>query len=440
MLQDALQIVKTLQNAGYGAYFAGGYVRDKLLGIKSHDIDIVTSARPEEVEKLFDKTVLIAKKFGIIFVVLNGKSFEVATFRKEAGYLDARRPSEIHFTNAKEDAIRRDFTINGLFYDPIAKKTIDYIGGVEDIKKKTIRFIGDPQERISEDNLRLMRAIRFKIVLGFQYDDLTFKSVRANAALIKNVSAERIRDELNKILVSPNRHIGLIELSESGLLSFIIAELEKLKGVPQPIEFHHEGDVFTHTYLALKSLPKDAPLHLSWAVLLHDIAKPQSLIREGSRIIFHDHAKIGAQMAQKILERLKFSRLEINDICWLIGNHMKIGDIAKMRPNKAYDFLLNPRFQDLIKLTTADSMGTYPRNTSLVDELEKDVKNAKSQREKMSENKKTDFITGDDLIAQGLKPGGSFKEILEATKDAILNGEIKNKQEGIDFIKNKFLK
>lgn len=440
MEKDALEIIIILQDAGYEAYFAGGYVRDKLLGLESHDIDIVTSAEPEKIEKLFDKTVPIAKKFGIIFVVLSAKNYEVATFRKEAGYLDARRPSEVHFTNAKEDATRRDFTINGLFYDPIAKKTIDFVGGVEDIKKKTIRFIGNANERIEEDNLRLMRAIRFKIVLGFQYEDATFKSVRVNANLIKNVSSERIRDELNKILICQNRHIGLVELSESGLLGFVIPELEKLKGVPQPIEYHHEGDCFTHTYLALKSLPKDAPLHLSWAVLLHDIAKPQTLIKEDGKIIFHDHAQISAEVAKKILERLKFSRVEINDICWLIENHMKIGDIDKMRPGKAYEFLLDSKFSDLIELARSDALGTYPQNTHLVEGLEKKLTQAREHKNKLVSNARKDLITGDDLIKFGFKPGKKFKEILDNIRDQVLQGKIINKDAAKSYILENYKK
>ena len=434
MLKDAIKIVKTLQNAGYQAYFAGGYVRDKLLDVESHDIDIVTSAKPERIEKLFEKTVPIAKKYGIIFVVLNDKNFEVATFRKEAGYLDARRPSEIHFTDAKEDATRRDFTINGLFYDPIAKKTIDFVGGVEDVKKKTIRFIGNPNERIEEDNLRLMRAIRFKITLKFQYDKDSFEAVRAKATKIKNVSQERIRDELNKIMSSSNRHIGLVELSESKLLQFIIPEAEMLKGVPQPIEYHHEGDCFTHTYLALKSLPEGSSLHLSWAVLLHDIAKPQTLQKNNGRILFHDHAQVSAEIANKILTRLKFSRVEINDICWLVSNHMKIGDIDKMRPSKAYDFLLDEKFPDLIKLARADSLGTYPQNTSLVKELENKLARAHKYKEQLKTQKQENLITGDDLIELGYKPGQKFQEILSVVRDQALQGKIRGKEEAKTFV------
>lgn len=440
MEKDALKIVETLQLANHKAYFAGGFVRDKLMGINSHDIDIATSARPEEIEKLFEKTVPIAKKYGIIFVVLNEKNYEVATFRKEAGYLDARHPSVVHFTDEKEDATRRDFTINGIFFDPINKKMIDYVGGVEDIKKKTIRFIGNPNERIAEDNLRLLRAIRFKITLGFQYEKLTFEAVRASANKIQNVSAERIRDEINEILKSQNRHVGLVELSESALLNFIIPEIEKLKGVPQPIEYHHEGDCFTHTYLALKSLPSDASLHLAWAVLLHDIAKPQTLQKENGRIIFHDHAQVSAQVARKILERLKFSRIEINDICWLVENHMKIGDIDKMRPNKAYDFLTDNKFPDLIELARADSLGTYPQNTGLVESLVRKVAEAREYKNQLKIKNQKNLITGDDLIELGLTPGENFKGILEQVRDLVLQGKIKNKNEAVDFIKKNYKK
>ncbi|MCX6809161.1 MAG: CCA tRNA nucleotidyltransferase [Candidatus Berkelbacteria bacterium] len=438
MEKEAIKIVKKLQSLGFESYFAGGFVRDKLLGIKSHDIDIVTSATPDEVEKAFDSTLPIGKQFGIILVNLETHSFHVATFRKEDGYLDQRHPTKVTFTSAEHDAQRRDFTINGIFFDPIKDKYFDFVNGLDDIKSKTIRFIGNPKERIQEDNLRVIRAVRLKVAFNFEYDKDTFLAIREKAQKIMNVSPERIRDELNKIMVSPNRHLGLVELSQSGILKYIIPELEKLKGVPQPIEYHHEGDVFTHTYLALKALPNDASEHLAWAVMLHDIAKPQTLIRKNGRIIFHDHAKISSQIARKILKRLKFPNFEIEDICWLVENHMKVGDINKMRPAKRLEFLLDLKFNDLLKLTKADSMGTYPINLSLVSKIEIEKKKALLWKKEKEQKSRLKFFSGDNLIELGFKPGKKFSEILDDLNDEIVEGNVRNKSEAIKFVTQKY--
>ena len=439
MRRAAKQVVEKLQAEGYEAYFAGGAVRDMLLGQPSKDIDIATSAKPDEVEAIFKRTISVGKSYGVIKALENNHNFDVATFRKESEYLDNRRPSKITFARAKQDAIRRDFTINGLFYDPVAQKIIDFVGGQEDIKKKTIRFIGDPDERISEDHLRLIRAIRFKVTLEFQYEPATFNAVRKNHDLIENVSRERVRDELNVILRSPKRHQGLVELSESGLLLQIIPEIESLKSLPQPIEYHREGDAFVHTYLALKSLPVNTSEHLAWAILLHDIGKAQTLVRQGKKIIFHDHARISAEMAVKILRRLKFPNVEISTISWLIANHMRVGDISKMRPIKALDFVTDPRFDDLIKLTRADSKGTYPVNLEMVRQMEKAEHDAYQWKQQKKSIKKQQLLTGDDLIKIGLKPGKNFKKIIDDINDLTVAGKLKTKDESIQLVKKRYL-
>ncbi|MDH4358542.1 MAG: CCA tRNA nucleotidyltransferase [Candidatus Berkelbacteria bacterium] len=436
MRKTATEIVKKLQDNGYEAYFAGGAVRDLLLRKEPKDIDIATSAPPEQIEKIFSKTTPVGRRFGIITVILNDEAFEVATFRSESDYKDNRRPSKITFSSAKEDAIRRDFTINGLFLNPTNNQIIDYVGGQEDIKKKTIRFIGSAKERIEEDHLRLVRAIRLKTTLGFQYAPETFEAVRNCASLIKEVSAERIRDELNLILKSPNRHQGFIELSESNLLKFIIPKLDEMKGVPQPDVFHKEGDVFVHTYLALKSLPDDSPSYLAWAVMLHDIAKPKTLIKE-KRIIFHDHAQESAKLAREILGRLKFPKFETYDICWLIENHMRIADIEKMRPNKALEFVLDPKFSDLIKLAEADAKGTYPIRDEFVANLKKYVERATKFKENKQHLKEIRILTGDDLIKIGIEPGERFKKILDEIDSMKVEGKLKTKEEAIAYITKK---
>jgi len=441
MIKEATKIVKALQSEGYVSYFAGGCVRDILLEKKPHDIDIVTNAKPDEIEKVFTETISVGREFGVILVKSGEYYFDVATFREEGPYRDKRRPDWVKFTGEEFDAKRRDFTINGMFLNPINNKIIDYVEGQADLKKHIIRFIGNPTQRIEEDNLRLIRAIRFKITLNFQYATETFDQICKSSSLIKNVSVERARDELNKILLSPRRHIGLTELVQSEITDYLLPELNALKGVPQPVEYHHEGDVFTHTYLALKSLPEDASLHLVWAVLLHDIAKPQTLIREGERIIFHDHAEVSAEVAKQILKRLKFSNLEIKTIVWLIDNHMKIGQIDKMRANKRMAFLLDPRFEDLIRLCQADSIGTYPVNLSMVEKLKGELEKAKDEKAKMElAKRKTQLFGGDNLIKLGYTPNNKFKAILDEVNDLLLEKKLLNIQEAEKFVLKNYKK
>lgn len=434
--QLATEIVKKLVKNGHEAYFAGGCVRDMLLGRTAKDYDIATSALPEEIERLFSSTVAIGKSFGVINVIEQKENFEVATFRIESGYEDKRRPSHVEFSSAQEDCRRRDLTINALFFDPLKNKVIDYVGGEEDLRKGVIRFVGDASERIEEDHLRLIRAVRFKVILGFQYSRETFNIIKSKSKLIKEVAPERIRDELNLIFSSFNRHIGLIELSQSGILEEVIPELEALKGVPQPLEYHHEGDVFTHVYLALRSLKRDTPSFIAWAVLLHDIAKPQTFNEENGRITFYNHAEQSAAKATEILRRLKFPNYEIETVEWLIHYHMRIGDIDKMRPSKKMNFVLDPRFPMLIELVRADSEGTYPVNTELVEKMQSDLVAAKKNQREMSKFPQKNLITGDDLIKLGFEPSPKFKQILEQANDYAISNSASKKQTLIFISKN----
>lgn len=438
MKKEAVEVVKKLQLNGFTAYFAGGAVRDILRREDPQDIDIATSAKPEEVKQIFLQTHPLGIDYGTLLVVFSGKKFEVTTFRTEAEYKDQRRPSSVTFSSAREDANRRDFTINAIFYDPIKNSFIDYVGGIEDIKKGVVRFVGNPEERISEDHLRLMRAIRFKITLGYQYSKDTFDAVRKNAGKIKSVAAERIRDELNKILTSPNRHLGIIELSESTLLSQIIPELELLKGVPQPEEYHHEGDCFTHTYLALKSLPRQASLRLTWAVLLHDIAKPLTRGKRDGIITFDNHATKSAELTRVILIRLKFPKVEIDEICWLVHYHMSITQIDQMRPSKRFSFLTDAKFDDLIKLVEADSKGTYPINLELVEKIQREKENAIKKANLHTNPQIKRLVNGNDLIELGIEPREKYAEILDTVFDQQLEGKIQSKDEAIKFLESSY--
>ncbi|MDD5672114.1 MAG: CCA tRNA nucleotidyltransferase, partial [Candidatus Omnitrophica bacterium] len=329
----AYGIVKRLAEAGYVAYFAGGCVRDDLMHECPGDYDIATSASPDDVEKLFPKTIAVGKQFGVIIVVEGDAQFEVATFRREGSYRDGRHPSEVSFTDPEEDAKRRDFTVNGLFYDPIQNKVIDYVGGQKDLQAKIIRAIGAPDERFEEDKLRLLRAVRFASVLGFEIEPATWSAVCRRFQEIHDVSPERIRDEIVKMLTRPGADRGLDLLSRSCLLKEILPEIEAMKNIQQPPAFHPEGDVFVHTKLMLAQL-KNPSKELALAVLFHDVGKPPTLAVRDGHITFYEHAPLGARMTETIMRRLRFSNDEIETVAGCVENHMRFGDVQKMREGK----------------------------------------------------------------------------------------------------------
>jgi len=442
MKSISIELIKKLQNAGYEAYWAGGCVRDMLLKITPKDFDIVTSAKPEEVKKIIPKTSEVGKSFGVIVTRIENYNFEIATFRTDSEYKDARHPEKVFFTNAIDDAKRRDFTINGMFYDPITNKIIDYVGGREDISNKIVKFIGNPNDRIKEDNLRILRAIRFKNVLNFKYDKRTWDAIKSNAYRIESVSYERIMYELNRMFNSKNRAQSLVDLHESGLLKYILPEVEKMIGVPQPHEYHAEGDVFTHTVWALKTLPNNTPITLVWAVLLHDVGKPPSISYpkdKNDRIRFNNHVKYSAGLASKICRRLKMPNFERNLIVWLVKNHMIIGDIAKMSISKKRKFLMDHRFKWLLQLHKADALGSSPKDLSLYNQTLKMYNIA--FREHEIELKKPKFkmlLSGDDIILNfKLDSGPKIGKLLKILEDAQLEGKVKTKEEAIKFLENK---
>lgn len=437
MKNKAKDVVKKLQNAGHEAYWAGGCVRDMLMKKEPKDYDIVTSAKPEDVKKVLPKTYDIGKAYGVIIAHVGKFQFEIATFRGEAEYRDRRHPEKVFFTNARDDAKRRDFTINGMFYDPIRDKLIDYVDGKKDLEKKIVRFIGNPADRIKEDHLRLLRGIRFKNVLGFTYDKRTWEAICQNAYQIESVSNERISDELNKMFDSKNRAEALLDLSRSDVLKYVLPEVEKMKGVKQPDEFHKEGDVFTHTVWALKTLPSDVPLSLVWAILLHDSGKPQTISMPQTkydRIRFNKHAKYSAGIASKVCRRLKFPNVERELIVWLVKNHMRVGDIGKMNIAKRRRFVMDPRFPWLLELHKADALGMDPKDLSMYDELLAYYDEAKKHLEE--ENRKPkfkSFVTGDDLIKLGLKPGPKLGKVLKQVENAQLEGKFDNKKAALRY-------
>jgi putative nucleotidyltransferase with HDIG domain len=428
----AASILQRLQEHGYVAYFAGGCVRDALQGIPPKDIDIATSANPDQVQGLFDRTIPVGIQFGVVRVLASDMQFEVATFRSDGVYLDGRRPSEIRFSTPEQDAVRRDFTINGMFYDPLNERVIDYVNGRQDLSRKVIRAIGQPSRRFAEDRLRMLRAIRFASTLAFEIESGTWSAIKEEAPEIVIVSPERIRDELLKILVNRHRLSGFDLLDKSGLMAVVLPEVEALKGCDQPERFHPEGDVFVHTRLMLSLLAPDATEPEILAVLLHDIGKPstRSFDPIDQRIRFNGHDKVGAEMAEKVMMRLRFPRHEIDLVVEAVRNHMIFKDVQQMRPARLRRFMARPHFGvelELHRVDCAASHGDLDNHRFLVN------KASEFAREPLIP---APLVRGDDLISMGLKQGPRIGELLEAVQTAQLEGEIKTRAEAIELLKS----
>src|SRR5882724_5018275 len=360
MEMTARDVVARLRESGHIAYFAGGCVRDMVRDRIPKDFDIATDARPEVVQQLFSRTHAVGVHFGVILVLENGFQFEVATFRSDDAYIDGRHPSAVHFSSPEEDAQRRDFTINGMFYDPVAEKMIDLVGGRADIDAKRVRAIGDPAQRFGEDRLRMLRAVRFATVLGYEIEKATWDALATNAESINQISAERIRDELVRTFLSPNRVRGWDLLDSSGLMRAILPELEAMKGVLQPEQFHPEGDVFVHTRLMLQLLPQEVPVPLVLAVLFHDVGKPvTATVDKTGRIRFNEHDRIGAQMTEAIMRRLRFSGAEIEATVEMVKQHMVFKDVPNMRVAKLKRFMARPTFDDELELHRVDCASSH---------------------------------------------------------------------------------
>ncbi len=430
MLKTATQIVATLQQAGFKAYFAGGCVRDMLMQREPKDVDIATSALPDQIEKLFADTYPVGKAFGVIHVNENGHTFEIATFRSDSGTSDGRRPDAVLFSHAEDDAQRRDFTINALFYDPIKEEMHDFIGGQDDIGNKLIRFIGDPHQRILEDHLRILRAIRFKNTLGFNYHPETYKAIKQHAPLADKVSWERVRDELNKIIMARRAPVAFEDMQDAGILPYVLPELEACKGMAQPAEYHHEGDVWTHLMRALDSLPEDATLLDHWTVILHDIGKPETFKIE-ERIRFDGHSEVSAEIAERILRRLHFSRRDIEHITWVIRHHFMMHQLLEMPIGKQRQWFLDPRFPSLMQLFYADAMGTLPASLHLYNQ----VKAAQDDCLRRFPALPEPFLTGSDVMeVLQLKPGPRIGEILIQAMEKQLGHDFQTREEALQWL------
>jgi len=453
----ATDIIRRLQQAGFAAFWVGGCVRDFLLGREPEDFDIATNALPEQIEKIFPRTIPVGRKFGVMIVLEDGHQFQVATFRAESDYRDGRRPEQVSFGDARADALRRDFTINGLFYDPIASKSHDWVGGETDLRAGIVRTIGAPEERFAEDHLRMLRAVRFAARLGFEIEPKTFSAIQAHTPKIKIISAERIRDELNKLFAppfgvppsgssplrppgppeggTPNAPAsrGLELLRVTGLLEQILPELAATVTCEQSPDFHPEGSVFTHLRLMLDKMPTDADSLLPWTVLMHDIAKPLTASHdpENGSVHFYEHEKIGADMAVQILERLRFPRKQIEQVADTVRHHMQFKDTLKMRKSTLRRMLMRETFPLELQLHRLDCLGSHGR-LDVYDFLV-------AQSAELSKRPEIcpPLLTGDELIELGVKPSPSMGALLDELREKQLADELKTPEAARVWVKTK---
>ena len=428
----AADIVRRLRAAGHEAYLAGGCVRDRLLGRAPLDWDVATSARPEAVRALFARTVPVGVQFGVILVVEDGARFEVATFRSDAAYVDGRRPSAVHFGSARDDAGRRDFTINALFEDPLSGEVHDFVGGVADLHAGVIRAIGDVGARIAEDRLRMLRAVRFAARLGFRIDPATHAAIVAAAPTLGDIAAERIGDEIVKILTEGGARRGFELLAETGLLPVVLPEVDRMRGVQQSPDYHPEGDVWQHTLLLLQQLPAGAPETLALGALLHDVAKPLCAGRKGDRITFYGHPAVGADLAVAICQRLRRSRTTWERVDYLVRHHLRLTQAPEMRLATLKKMLAEERFEELCRVARLDTLASS-RDLRYVLFCER--RRAELRADELQPPR---LLTGADLLTMGYAAGPRIGEILRLLEDAQLEGEVTSRAAAETFVRERF--
>ena len=460
--QAAEGIIRTLREHGHKAYLVGGCVRDILLGREPADYDVSTDATPDQVMKIFPKTWAVGAQFGVVLVPVEAPGFspakaspsrlgalapaetdklaaksyaiEVATFRSDGLYTDGRHPDEVTYSKeAKEDVQRRDFTINGLLLDPDGDQVLDFVGGQGDLRDHVVRTIGPPERRFGEDKLRMLRAVRFAARFGYEIEPATFAAIQRLAPQIRQVSRERVRDELTKMLTEGRARRAFELLDTSGLLHEVLPEIEKMKGVEQPPQFHPEGDVWVHTLILLEQLKAGCPRTLAWGALLHDVGKPPTFRVAPDRIRFDDHVDVGEAMAEEICRRLRMSNDDTQQIIALVGNHMRFADTFKMKPSTLKRFLRLPRFEEHLEMHRIDclaSHGDLTVHSFLAQKL------ADTPPEEI---RPQPLLTGHDLIEMGYKPGPRFREILAALEDLQLEGTLKTREEAVAFARREFV-
>lgn len=435
-------VCRRLQESGHQAYLVGGCVRDILLGRVPADYDVATEATPDRVERLFPGSVMVGAEFGVVLVVEDEGSaapdekrneVEIATFRSDVGYSDGRHPDSVVFAKTpQEDVLRRDFTINALVLDPANGQILDFVGGRKDLADRVIRAVGEPKRRFQEDKLRLLRAIRFAARFGYKIETDTFRAIRETAPAITQVSAERIRDELTKLLTEGAARRGFELLDEAGLLQMVLPEVSKMKGVEQPPQFHPEGDVWIHTRLMIEPLPAGSSPTLAWGVLLHDVGKPATFAPPsgpGGRIRFDDHVMVGTRMAEAICHRLRFSNDDTAQVMSLVANHLRFKDVPQMKPATLKRFVRLDRFEEHMELHRLDCLSSH-RNLENYEYVRRFL--AETPPEQVRPRR---LLTGDDLQRMGFRPGPAFKEILRAVEEAQLNGEISSKKGAEEYVR-----
>jgi len=445
--QHATNIVRTLGERGYQAYLVGGCVRDLLLGREPADYDVATDGTPQQVMEIFPQTFAVGAQFGVVLVPLpkaaSGKSavgpdekvpvIEVATFRSDVGYSDGRHPNEVRFTkDPREDVRRRDFTINGLLLDPLKNEVLDYVGGREDLKAGVVRTIGEPEHRFAEDKLRMLRAVRFAARFEYRIDPATLAAIRRLAAQIHQVSRERVREELTKMLTEGHARRAFEMLDESSLLKEVLPEISAMKGVEQPPQFHPEGDVFVHTMLLLEKLPVDCSRTLAWGALLHDVGKPPTFRVAPDRIRFDGHVEVGVKMAAEICRRLRFSNDDTKQILALVQNHMRFGVVQQMKESTLKKFLRLTGFDEHLELHRIDCLSSH----GLLEAYEYAWQRSRTLSPEAI--RPQPLITGQDLIEAGYAPGPRFKEILGTVEDAQLEGRLASPEAAMDLVKREF--
>jgi len=477
----AISIVRILRDKGHQAYLVGGCVRDLLLQRAPADYDVATDATPQQVMRIFPETYAVGVQFGVVLVpvpselrhprspldqtvdrpqdgpchsepgstgeepfdrlragpAVPGHSHkacvEVATFRSDIGYSDGRHPDEVRFSrDPREDVQRRDFTINGLLLDPEKNEVLDFVGGQGDLRTGLVRAIGEPERRFAEDKLRMLRAIRFAARFEYRIDSATFAAIQKLAPQIHQVSRERVRDELTRMLTEGHAKRAFELLDQSGLLHEVLPEIEAMKGVEQPPEFHPEGDVFVHTLLLLEKLPHPGTPTLAWGALLHDVGKPPTFRRAPDRIRFDDHVAVGVKMAEAICMRLRFSNDDTEQILALVDNHMRFGDVQRMKPSTFKKFIRTPRFEEHLELHRLDCESSN-RSMQMYDFTREQMANLPPEQVRPKP-----LLSGDDLIAEGYSPGPLFKQILSAVEDAQLDGRLSNREEALGFVRQEY--
>jgi poly(A) polymerase len=425
-------ICDTLRGSGYQALLVGGCVRDLLLGREPADYDVTTDATPDQVMALFPESVAVGAQFGVILIPRVGLKVEVATFRSDVGYSDGRHPDSVVYSKTpQEDVQRRDFTINGLLMRHDSGEVLDYVGGQADLKAKTIRAIGEPDRRFKEDKLRMMRAVRFAARFGFEIEAETFRASRRHVAEIRQVSPERLREELTKMLTEGAGRQAFELLDETWLLQQVLPEIGAMKGVEQPPQFHPEGDVWIHTLMMLEGLPAGSTATLAWGVLLHDVGKPptfQSAAETGDRIRFNNHVEVGVRMAEAICERLRFSNEDTEQILALVDNHMKFGAVEEMRAATLKKFVRQPRFGEHLALHRLDCLSSH-RHLESYEFVKRFIEMTPPEQVRPER-----LVTGDDLQEMGFRPSPLFSQILQDLEDAQLEGQVRTREEAKQYV------